>query len=77
MTQEKDKPINLAIHESSDPSVIDPNYNKVASGDLNDLNDSSHDNENVDVPIPDSFDATNDENPVNSSQITSANISAG
>lgn len=77
MTQEKDKLINLAIHESSDPSVIDPNYKEEASGDLNDLNDSSHDNENVDVPIPDSFDTTDDENRVKSSQITTANISAG
>lgn len=77
MAQEKDNLINLAIHESSDPSVIDPNYKEEASGDLNDLNDSTHDDENVDVPIPKPFNATDDEKRTGSSQITTANISAG
>ncbi|NEQ19465.1 MAG: hypothetical protein F6K28_07115 [Microcoleus sp. SIO2G3] len=67
MTQEPRKLINLSVHESSDPSVISPNSDKEASGnqnDLNDLNDSVHDEENVDVPIPGTFDDANDSNPV-------------
>lgn len=76
MAQEKDRPIKLAIHESSDPSVIDPNGKEEASYDFNDLNDSSHDAENVDVPIPEPFNDIDDEN-AGSSPITTANISAG
>ncbi|KAB8331455.1 hypothetical protein SD80_023380 [Scytonema tolypothrichoides VB-61278] len=67
MTQEPRKPINLSVHESADPSVINPNPDKEASGnrnDLNDLNDSVHDEENVDVPIPGTFDDADDSNPV-------------
>lgn len=80
MSQENDRPIKLAIHESSDPSVIDPNYQNYqqeASGELNDLNDSSHDDENVDIPIPKPFETTDNENRIGTSQITTANISAG
>jgi hypothetical protein len=67
MTQEPRKLINLSVHESADPSVISPSPDKEASGnqnDLNDLNDSVHDEENVDVPIPGIFDDANDSNPV-------------
>lgn len=52
MTQDKKKLINLSVHESADPKTISPNPEKEASGDFNDLNDSVHDEENVDVPIP-------------------------
>ncbi len=76
MTQEPPKLINLAVHESSDPSVISPTPHHEASADLNDLNDSTHDDKNVDVPNPDLFDATSDENIANS-QISIANLSAG
>lgn len=76
MTQDPHKPINLSVHESSDPSLISPNPDSEASGDLNDLNDSSHDDENVDVPTPGLFDTASDENPVDS-QISIANLSAG
>lgn len=76
MTQEPHKLINLSVHESSDPSVISPNSDSEASGDLNDLNDSSHDDENVDVPKPGLFDTASDENPAHS-QISIANLSAG
>ncbi|MEI2578446.1 hypothetical protein [Scytonema sp. PRP1] len=64
MTQEPRKPIHLSVHESSDPSVISPNSDKEASGNMNDLNDSVHDDENVDVPIPGLSDDDNDSNPV-------------
>jgi hypothetical protein len=67
MTQEPRKLINLSVHESSDPSVISPNSDKEASGNennLNDLNDSVHDDENVDVPIPGLSDDASDSNPV-------------
>ena len=64
MTQEPHKPIHLSVHESSDPSVISPNSDKEASGNMNDLNDSVHDDENVDVPIPGLSDDDNDSNPV-------------
>ncbi|MUH00252.1 hypothetical protein F7734_51480 [Scytonema sp. UIC 10036] len=64
MSQEPRKPINLAVHESSDPSVIDPLGSQKESGNINDLNDSVHDSENVDVPIPGLSEETNDSNPV-------------
>jgi hypothetical protein len=64
MTQEPRKPINLSVHESSDPSVISPSPDKEASGNVNDLNDSVHDDENVDAPIPGLSDADSDVNPV-------------
>lgn len=67
MTQEPRKPINLSVHESADPSLISPTPDKEASGnrnDLNDLNDSVHDDENVDVPIPGLSEDSSDSNPV-------------
>lgn len=76
MTQEPHNPINLSVHESSDPNVISPKPDSEASGDLNDLNDSSHDDENVDVPNPGLLDTASEENLVDS-QISIANLSAG
>lgn len=77
MTQEPRKFVNLSVHESSDPSLISPNPDKEASGkELNDLNDSVHDDENVDVPTPGLLDNGNNSNPAGS-QITIANLSAG
>ncbi|MBW4641956.1 MAG: hypothetical protein KME23_02875 [Goleter apudmare HA4340-LM2] len=67
MTQESRKLINLAVHESSDPSEISPN---------SDLEDSGENRENVDVPTPDAADIGKEENIVNK-QITIANLSAG
>lgn len=75
MTQPK-KLINLSVHETSDPSLISPNPDRDASGDLNDLNDSVHDDENVDVPNQGLVDAASDEKPV-PSQISIVNNSAG
>lgn len=43
---------------------------------LNDLNDSVHDDENVDVPTPGLLNNGNDENP-GDRQISIANLSAG
>lgn len=71
-----DQPIKLSVHESSDPSLISPNPNVEASGDMNDLNDSVHDDENVDVPTQQPFDDGDDSN-ISHSQTTIANISAG
>ncbi|BAY49107.1 hypothetical protein SAMD00079811_67360 [Scytonema sp. HK-05] len=64
MTQEPRKPIHLSVHESADPSVISPSPDKEASGNMNDLNDSVHDDENADVPIPGLSDDASDSNPV-------------
>ncbi|WP_017318387.1 hypothetical protein [Mastigocladopsis repens] len=64
MTQEPRKLINLSVHETADPSVINPNPDKEASGEMNDLNDSVHDQENVDVSIPTLSDDTSNDNPV-------------
>lgn len=75
MTQEPKKLINLSVHESADPSQISPNANIEASADLNDLNDSVHDDENVDVPSP-GVENTSDEIPTGS-QINIANLNAG
>lgn len=75
MTQEPRKLINLSVHESSDPSVISPNPNVEPSSNLNDLNDSSHDDDNVDVSTRGLDDTDRDEQIA--SQTTIANISAG
>ena len=69
------KPINLSVHQSSDPSLISSNPNVEASGASNDLNDSAHDDENVDVPQQ-PLDDNSDEN-ITHSQTSTANISAG
>ncbi|MBE9004803.1 hypothetical protein IQ259_07095 [Fortiea sp. LEGE XX443] len=76
MTQEKDKLINLSVHESSVPSLLDVDRDKQAPEHINDLNDSVPDNENVDVPTPQPFDDVNKEN-LGNKQITIANLSAG
>ncbi len=76
MTQEPKKLINLAVHETADPSQISPNPNQEASADPTDLNDSVHDDENVDVPTPELFNDGNNSNPAHS-QISIANLSAG
>ncbi len=75
MAQDKNPPIKLSVHESSDPSLISPNADIEPSSNLNDLNDSSHDDENVDIPTPALDDADQDKHTV--SQTTIANISAG
>ena len=76
MTQEPRNLINLSVHESSDPSLISPNPDAEASGDLKELNDSVHDHENVDVANPQPFDDASDENSGHS-QTTIANLSSG
>jgi hypothetical protein len=78
MTQKPDeRPVHLSVHETSDPSLISPNPNVEAAGaDLNDLNDSVHDDENVDVHTSEPSNATGKEEPVEN-QITIANLSAG
>ena len=74
MTKGQKNPINLAVHESADPSDISLNPNQEASADSGDLNNSVHDDENVDTPNLGLLD--NDENLVNS-QVSIANLSAG
>lgn len=76
MTQEQNKPINLAVHETADPRDISLNPNQEASADSGDLNDSVHDDENVDTPNPGLLDSGDDKNLINS-QISIANLSAG
>ncbi|QSJ19781.1 hypothetical protein JYQ62_14355 [Nostoc sp. UHCC 0702] len=77
MTQEPDKLINLSVHESSVPSVIDPNRDqKLGVNKNDDLNDSVHDHDNLDVPNPEPLDTDND-NSVADKQIISANLGAG
>lgn len=78
MSQEARKPINLSVHQSSDPSVISDNPDAEASamGDNNDLNDSAHDDENVDVPTPEGSAALDSEN-TGSDQISIVNRSPG
>ncbi|WGV27208.1 hypothetical protein [Halotia branconii] len=76
MTQESRRPINLSVHESSDPSVINPNSQQATSEDINDLNDSVHDDENVDINTPEPFDPAREEK-LGDQQIISANLSAG
>ena len=76
MTKEQNNPINLAVHETADPSDISLNPNQEASADSGDLNDSVHDDENVDTPNPGLLDNGDDENLVNS-QVSIANLSAG
>ena len=57
-------------------SHISLNPHQEASADSGDLNDSVHDDENVDTPNPGLLDNGDDENLVNS-QISIANLSAG
>jgi hypothetical protein len=76
MTQEKDRLIHLSVHESSVPSVLDVDADKQTPEDNCNLNDSVHDYENADAPIPQPFDDINQEN-LGDKQITIANLSAG
>ncbi len=76
MTQESNNPINLSVHETADPSQISRNPNQEASTDSKDLNDSVHDDENVDPQNSGLLDNGNDENIVDN-QITIANLGAG
>lgn len=76
MSQNQDRPIKLSVHESSDPSIISRNPETEPSSNLNDLNDASHDDENVDVPTPGLTDTRSDEDIIDS-PITIANLSAG
>lgn len=76
MTQEPPKLINLSVHESSDPSVISPNSDQEASENIKNLDESVHDQENVDGSTSDPFDTESNENLVNK-QITIANLGAG
>ena len=76
MTQESSNPINLSVHETADPSQISHNPNQEASADSKDLNDSVHDDENVDTQNSVFLDNGNDENVVDN-QITIANLGAG
>jgi hypothetical protein len=76
MTQEEKKLINLSVNESVNPSIFSANSESQATGETGDLNDSVHDDENVDVPHPKPLETENDGNIVNS-QVTIANLSAG
>ena len=76
MTKEQNNPINLAVHETADPRDISRNPHLEASADSGDLNDSVHDDENVDTPNPGLLDNGDDKNLVNS-QVSIANLSAG
>lgn len=76
MTQEPRKPINLSVHETVDPSVFSPDTNAESYGELDELKDSNHDDENVDVQNPGLADGTNDES-LGDRQIGIANLSAG
>lgn len=75
MTSKPDKPINLSVHEISDPNTISPNPNAETSV-TDDLNDSVHDDDNVDAAKPKPFETAEDDNLVDS-QTMNANISAG
>lgn len=76
MTKEQNNLINLAVHETADPSDISLNPHQEASADSGDLNDSVHDDENVDTPNPGLLNNGDDENLVNS-QVSIANLNAG
>jgi len=78
MTQEKDKLIDLAVHESSVPSLLDLDKDKKTPENMNDLdlNDSVNDQKNADTPTPQPFDDSNEET-LGDKQITIANLSAG
>ncbi|MBE9210288.1 hypothetical protein IQ244_28070 [Nostoc sp. LEGE 06077] len=76
MTQEKDKLINLSVHESSVPSLLDIDQNQQIPENMNDLNDSVPDHENADNPMPQPLDDANEET-LGDKQITIANLSAG
>ncbi|MBU7582602.1 MAG: hypothetical protein KAF91_06770 [Nostoc sp. TH1S01] len=76
MAQEKDKLINLSVHESSVPSLLDVDGNEQTPKNQHDLNDSVPDDENADNPTPQPFDDANEQT-LGNKQITIANLSAG
>lgn len=78
MTHDSRRPINLSVHETADPSVINPSPDQQVTSNSNtsDLNDSSHDEENVDIPIPKLSDEDRDSNIVDR-QIDIVNRSGG
>ena len=77
MAQDPKDLINLSVHESADPSVLESRQKEANLENNDDLNDSVHDDENVDVPIPQANDPFADESTVVDHQITTANLSAG
>lgn len=76
MAQDPKDLIHLAVHESADPSVMESRQKEANLGSNDDLNDSVHDDENVDVPIPQANDPLAEPTVVDH-QITTANLSAG
>ncbi|BCL34098.1 hypothetical protein [Nostoc sp. MS1] len=76
MEQDPKDLIHLAVHESADPSVMESWQQEANLGNHDDLNDSVHDDANVDIPIP-GLDDTFEQPTVVDHQITSANLSAG
>ncbi len=76
MTQDPKDLIHLSVHESADPSVLESRHKEGKLGNNDDLNDSVHDDDNVDVPTRQAND-TFDESTVVDHQITTANLSAG
>lgn len=76
MSQNQERPIKLSVHESSDPRIISRNLEVEPSSNLSDLNNASHDDENVDTPTSGLNDTEPGEQIVNS-QTTIANLSAG
>ncbi|NDJ16137.1 hypothetical protein [Myxacorys almedinensis] len=76
MTQDSRPPIELSVHESADPNAISANPEAEASSKTNDLNNSVHDDENVDVPIP-GLDDDHRTKTLGDDQITTVNRSAG
>lgn len=76
MAQDPKDLIHLAVHESADPSVMESRQKEANLGNNDDLNDSVHDDEKVDVLIPQANDSF-EEATVVDNQITTANLSAG
>lgn len=73
MSQEQKNPINLSVHEISDPSDISPNADGSAASDRRESHNVDHNEENFDTLSPDL--ANTDEEKLD--QTTIANISAG
>jgi hypothetical protein len=78
MTEELRRPIHLSVHETADPGIINPSSDQhiTNSEDTSDLNDSVHDEENVDIPIP-KISAETRESDLVDRQIDIVNRSAG
>lgn len=76
MSQDSPPPIRLSVHERANPEVISPTPNAEMHAAQEDLNDAVPDQENVDVPIPNTGDAIADES-LGDDQIMTANRQAG